>query len=141
MKVKPRKVEEKDKIYYLDILYTSLASLKSKEEVKNFMRNLTTESERIMMARRIVIAKKLLEEKSYVEIMNEMGVGADTINKVHIWLGDKASGYEKAIIEVEKMFRARKRSERTFTGNAFDNLKRRYPLHFLLFNLFDKKHK
>ena len=36
MKVKSRSVEQKDKIEYLDILYTAVESLSSREEIKDF---------------------------------------------------------------------------------------------------------
>ncbi len=126
---------------YLDTLYTAVSGLKSREEIKNFLRDLLTESERVMIGRRIIVAQMLLEEKSYNEIVRELKVGKDTIMRVHRWLEDETYGYEKAIKELEKVFNDRQkkleRSRKYVDPFSFEGLKKRYPLHFFLFNLFD----
>jgi len=140
MKVKPRKLKKEDKIKYLDYLYTASASLKSREEVKNFLRDLLTESERIMLGRRILIAQRLLEDKSYDEIVKELSVGKDTIMRVHRWLGDQSGGYEETVKKLKKELVSRKsKSKKSYPEPfSFAWLKQRYPLHFLLFNLIDE---
>ena len=124
---------------YLDILYTAISSLKSRDEVKRFLRDLLTESERVMMGRRIIVAQRLLEDKSYIEIKQELGVGMDTIIRVHRWLEDDIDGYEKVVKKLEKIFELRqeKRNRAYLDPLSFEGLKKRYPLHFFLFNLFD----
>ena len=107
MKIKPRRVKNKDRTKYLDTLYTAVASLKSREEVKNFLRDLLTESERIMLGRRILIAKNLLENKTYDQIVEELHVGLDTITRVHKWLEDEFDGYERVLRNLEKEFESR----------------------------------
>jgi len=140
MKVRPRKISNQDRIKYLDALYTALESLKSRDEIKKFLRDLLTESERIMVGRRIVIAQRLLKEQPYDQIIKEMKVGADTIMRVHRWLGDDSDGYEKAVKNLEKILESRQKKfeKHNYDPYSFEGLKKRYPLHFLLFNLFDK---
>lgn len=140
MKVKPRKIDGKERMKYLDALYTTVASLKSRDEVKSFFRDLLTESERVMIGRRILIAQKLLQNESYETIMKTLGVGSDTIMRVHRWLDDESDGYEKAVKALEKEFniRAKKLESRHVDPFSFAGLKKKYPLHFFLFNLFDK---
>ena len=138
MKVLPRKVKKEDKIKYLDALYTAIASLKSRDEVKSFLRDLLTESERIMIGRRILVAQKLLQEQSYIQIKQELGVGMDTIMRVQRWLEDENYGYEDTIKKLEKVLESRqKKIDKYHDPYSFEGLKRRYPMHFLLFNLFD----
>ena len=143
MKIRPRKIDNKEKIEYLDALYTAVESLTSREEVKNFLRDLLTEGERIMVGRRIVIAKRLLNEESYGQIIREMRVGPDTIMRVHRWLEDDIEGYEKAVKKLEKVLESRqeKRDKMYLDPFSFEGLKKRYPLHFFLFNLFDDLNK
>jgi len=141
MKVVPRKLSKDVKTKYLDVLYTAITSLRSRDEVKKFLRDLLTESERIMIGRRIIIAQRLLEDKSYVEIKQELGVGVDTIMRVHKWLEDENYGYEETIKKLEKEYKNRKWSEKNPGTSGFAQLKRRYPLHFFLFNLFDELNK
>ncbi|MEK7076053.1 MAG: YerC/YecD family TrpR-related protein [Patescibacteria group bacterium] len=143
MKVKSRKLDNKDRMIYLEALYTAISTLKSREEIKGFLRDLLTSSERIMLGRRILIAKKLLEGKLYSEIVEEMKVGMDTIMRVHRWLEDenKNRGYEKVIKDLEKVFKVREdkiSKYKDYPATEFGRLKRRYPLHFFLFNLFDE---
>ena len=140
MKVRPRKISNHDRMKYLDALYTAIESLKSREETKSFLRDLLTESERIMIGRRIIIAQKLLKDQSYEQIMREMKVGPDTIMRVHRWLEDENNSYEKVIKQLEKTFESRQKSikKEFYDTDSFKSLKRRYLLHFFLFNLFDK---
>ncbi|HEY4475087.1 MAG TPA: Trp family transcriptional regulator [Candidatus Paceibacterota bacterium] len=141
MKVKPRKVQKRDKIRYLDALYTSVSLIKGREEVKNFLRDLLTESERIMLGRRIIIAQKLLQEESYEQIARDLHVGTDTINRVHRWLADEASGYEQVVKKLEKELNTRqaKADSKYIDPFSFKGLRKRYPLHFFLLNLFGKE--
>jgi|SRR3989344_7880005 len=140
MKIKPKKFNKEEKIKYLDALYTAIESLGSREEVKNFLRDLLTESERMMVGRRIIIAQRLLNGDSYDRIISEMKVGADTIMRVQRWLEDDVEGYEKAVKKLEKVLESRqeKIDKAYLDPFSFEGLKKRYPLHFLLFNLFDK---
>jgi len=139
-RVNPRFINSDDKMKYLDLLWTSIAELKSRDEVKNFFKDLLSESEAIMLARRIQIAKMLLSGKTYEEIINELHVGYDTISKVQRWLTSGFGGYQKAIEAFEKALKERlknKEKER-LEPYSFKWLKKKYPLHFLLFNLMDK---
>ena len=55
--------------------YTMVASLKDREEVKIFFKDLLSLSEIVMISRRIQIAQMLLEGKSYEEIRRELKAG------------------------------------------------------------------
>lgn len=140
MKIKPRKIDNRERMRYLDALYTAISGLKSRDEIKNFLKDLLTESERVMVGRRILIAQKLLENKTYEKIVAEMHVGFDTIMRVHRWLEDESDGYEKAVDALKKELnrRTHKFKTRYIDPLSFAGLKKRYPLHFFLFNLFDR---
>ena len=140
VKINPRKINHIDRMKYLDLLWTSITSLKSREETKNFFKDLLSESESIMLSRRIMIAKCLLENMSYEEIRARMGVGNDNIAKVHSWLASGFGGYEKAVREFNKALDKRGVNKIPSQPLSFEWLRKKYPLHFLLFNLFlDKK--
>ena len=143
MRVKPRKLKEEDKIKSLDALYTSISVLKTRDDIKNFLRDLLTEGERIMIGRRILIAQRLLDDEPYNQIMREMKVGPDTITRVDRWLSDQNFGYEKAIQELKKVIKSRKKNGFSdyYPSGPFADLKRRYPAYFLLNNLIDALNK
>jgi|SRR3989344_1598391 len=136
MRVKARKLSKKDRIETLDALYTAAASMHGRDAVKLFLRDLLTEDERIMLGRRILIAQRLLGGHTYDVISDAMHVGHDTIRRVDRWLRDELPGYEKAIKGMEKEFG--KRVIRAESKERWKNLKRKYPLHFLLFSVFEK---
>jgi len=97
MKRKISDLSEKEKIATLDTLYTAAASVSGREAVKLFLRDLLTPSERIMLGRRIIIARMILRGESYREIEERLKVGQATIGRVNRWLEDQFPGYEQAI--------------------------------------------
>ncbi len=130
MKRRPQELSKEETITTLDTLYTAASSVKGRSAVKLFLRDLLTPSERIMLGRRIIIARMLIVGKSYDEIWEGLRVGRTTISKVHRWLLDQMPGFESAIKEMEKEFEARKRRGPLI---SYAYMKRKYPLHFLLF--------
>ena len=141
-KVNPRRINNLDRMKYLDLLWTSIATFKSRDEVKNFFKDLLSESEAIMLSRRIMIAKYLLEGMTYEEIRVRMKVGYYNIARVHSWLISGFGGYEKAIKEFNKALDKRGVNKIPVRPFSFEWLRKKYPLHFLLFNLLlDKKSK
>ena len=118
----------------LDLLYTTTASIRGRQAVKQFLKDLLTPSERIMLGRRIWIARLLIQGTSYEEIAIQLRVGMSTIRRVRRWLEDAIPGYEHAIAELEKEMdtRALKREARE-NPFSFAAMKRKYPLYYLLF--------
>lgn len=132
MKVRISKLSEKERIRTLDALYTAVSSVRGREAVKLLLRDLLTSSERIMLGRRIIVARMLLYGESQREISRRLGVGRDTIHKVEKWLEDQMPGYENAIEGMEKEFNKRQEKQ-LYRESALYRLKKKYPLHFLLF--------
>lgn len=119
-----------------------IALLEDKKAVKNFFKDLLSETEAVMFARRIRIAKLLLRGMSYQKIREALHASDITIAGVHRWLQSGFGGYESSLPLLAKEFEKRKRTTEKYQKEkapySFEWLKRRYPLHFLLFNLFDK---
>jgi uncharacterized protein YerC len=144
MKVRPQQLEEKVRVETLDALYTAASALKNRESTKLFLRDLLTPSERIMLGRRILIARKLLSGESAQKIAADLKVGYDTVYRVGRWLEDQLPGYEQAIQEMEKEFANRKakyQDKKRYATEALYRLKKKYPLHFLLFPMASHKRK
>ncbi|MBI4120020.1 MAG: hypothetical protein HY454_01000 [Parcubacteria group bacterium] len=140
----PRKMDFKVRMRYLDLLWTSIAGLHSRDEIKSFFKDLLSESEAVMLARRIFIAKELLAGKGYDEIAVEIKTSHATIASVHRWLMSGFGGYENAIARFEAVLKQRFKKSDSAEGDiaySFGWLRKKYPLHFLLFNLLMKKEK
>ncbi|MBU3964919.1 hypothetical protein KKG29_02495 [Patescibacteria group bacterium] len=141
-RVNARHVDSDSKMKYLDLLWTSIAQLETRDEVKSFLKDLLSQSEAIMLARRIEIARRLLEGQSYRKIIADLKVGMDTVNKVQGWLTAGFGGYEKAVSgfqkELDRRFSKFPKANKS-VPYSFSWMKQKYPLQFLLFNLISEK--
>jgi uncharacterized protein YerC len=134
MKRKIDELTEEEKVRTLDLLYTAAGAVKGRDAMKLFLKDLLTVSERVMLGRRIWIARLLMQGYPIADIERKLRVGPNTVRRVERWLEDKFPGYERVIAELEKeMDRRAVRRESFADPFSFAALKRKYPLHFLLF--------
>ena len=145
-KVKYNQLSKEEKMQFLGDFYSMVESLKDREEVKNFLKDLLTLSESVMLARRLQIAKMLIAGMSQEKIREKLKVGYSTIAGVQRWLQAGFGGYEKVVKRYEyfaqrkKRAQEKKRSKRQYAPLSFDWLRHKYPLHFLLVNaILDRK--
>lgn len=142
MKVKSKELKKENKTKCMDALYAALDHAQAKNEVKSLVSDLLTESEQIMLGRRILIAKKLLEKWPHDQIVREMGVGLDTVFRVQKWLGGRHKSYQKVVDNIKKVIRPRMKRKSEFldyypTG-GFAEIKRRYKSYYWLSDLLDE---
>lgn len=134
MKKKKADLTDTEIMKTLDTLYTAASAVKGRGAVKLFLKDLLTESERLMLGRRIMIARLLLRRQTYDAVRRRLGVGYATIARVERWLEDELPGYEQALSGLEKeMDRRAVRAEIADNPFSYAALKKKYPLHFLLF--------
>jgi uncharacterized protein YerC len=133
MKIKSKELTDQQRMETLDALYTAAGTMHGREAMKIFLRDLLTESERIMLGRRILIARKIIAGSGYNDIAADLKVGHDTIYRVQRWLWDRLPGYEKAIEGLEKEYHERQ-DKKLYAESALYRLKKKYPRHFLLFS-------
>ncbi|MFW5885203.1 MAG: YerC/YecD family TrpR-related protein [Patescibacteria group bacterium] len=133
-KRKPYEVNKKERYKRMDNLFEMVVNVKSKKEASDFFKDLLTPSEVLMLSNRIIIAKRLMEGFNYEDIRKEIGVGYTTINNVNRWLYTGFGGY---LSEIKKS-QSRKDFVDNLPKNEWENIKKRHPAHFLIFNLVDK---
>jgi len=139
-KVKYHELSEQEKRKFLGDFYSMIPLLKSRDEVKNFFRDLLTLSEITMISRRIQIARMLLEKYTHDEIRRKLKVGFTTISQVEKWLNNGFGGYKKTIKKYKRNHKEKDDFEKY--GHilfSHDWVKKKYPLHYLLSNLINKK--
>lgn len=100
-KVIPTKLSKNERRRLKDLLCTKIAKLRSAQEVNNFLEDLLTESEFVMIIRRLEIAKMLLDECSYFEIRKELNVGIQTIKFVREKINLGRGGYLQFIKKIK----------------------------------------
>ncbi len=106
------------------------------------IRNLLTKSERIMVGRRIRIAKRLIAGKTYETIRAELNVGLATIARVDAWLFASIPHYKALLPKQDETDREDHREYVPPEPYSFEALRKKYPDKFLIFNLLldgDKK--
>ena len=119
-----RQLSDKARIEVLDTLYTAAGAVRGRDAMKLFLRDLLTPSERVMLGRRIMIARKLLSGESHRKIEEEMKVGRDTVQRVQRWLNDQLHGYEHAVAKLEKELDIRYFSNRYGRSSILNWLKK-----------------
>lgn len=117
---------------FLSILH----ALKAGNDVLAFLGDFFTESEFIMFARRVSVAQRLLAGHSYHHIKQDLHVGLDTVQVVHEWLDGKFEDYRSVLPTLKNKGPRRVHKHRVpIEPYSFRGLRRRYPMHFLLFNV------
>ena len=100
-KIIPSKLSPKEIGQLLDLLFIKISKLKNKKEVAEFLSDILTESEQVMILRRLQIAKMLLDGETYYNIRNKLGVGKSTIQNVRHKLDYGNGGYLKFIKQLK----------------------------------------
>lgn len=82
MKVRARNLTDQERMEVFDMLYTAAGAVRGRDAMKLFLRDLLTESERVMLGRRIIIARLLISGESHRAIGKRLKVGNDTVWRV-----------------------------------------------------------
>ena len=78
-------------------LFNAIASLKTRDEVERFFRDLCTRSELDAMAHRWEVAQLLAEGLPYLEVAKRAHASTTTVTRVAQWLRNGEGGYEVAL--------------------------------------------
>jgi Trp operon repressor len=80
-------------------LWSTLDQMKSKGAQRIFLNKLFTDSEEIMFARRILIARLLLRGLSKQKVQQKLGVGQATVDSVAKWVREDLSREEREVLK------------------------------------------
>jgi TrpR-related protein YerC/YecD len=121
-------------------LYDVINSLKNRNEVRLFFKDLLMPDEIATLMRRIEIAVLLSTGFNYRQISEILGVGQTKISNVQKVLQREGNGYkiitERLLNDRKKRLKIKKIKETDQSG--FEILKAKYPGYFALNNLIDK---
>ncbi|MDD5396626.1 MAG: Trp family transcriptional regulator [Candidatus Moranbacteria bacterium] len=134
-KIKPHQIEPKQKYIAIDNLFEVISALKTKKEIVDFFLGLFSSSESLMLARRIQIAKLLLNGENYENIRKKLGVGNSTIQKTDLWLH---GGDEKSTIWLSATIKRADKNVVTKSNNYnHESLLNKYPYHRFINKIFN----
>lgn len=145
MRIRSRNLTKEQRKETLDALFAAAGSVQSRKAMQSFLENLLSESEQIMFGRRILIARSLMSGQTYDAIIEEFGVGKDTIRKVDQWLVDQFPEYEDIVRDAKTETKEKSHSDNfdpeLYATSALYRLKKKYPMHFLFFPMPKSKKK
>lgn len=126
----------------LSVLYKSAKRFDEQSTVTNFINELLTESEKVTIGRRVLIAQMILSGYSQAEIMHRLGVSPNTFTRTKKWLLGQIPEYDVVIKEFElnknnKRVRT-KAKKKNYNPLTFRGMRNKYPMHFLFFNLAEE---
>jgi len=101
MQVSKKNVNKQIEKRIFKSLYQVLADLKKPEEVKKFLDDVLSKTERTVLAKRLGIAWYLNKNKSYDVIRQDLKVSSATIATVQSWLDKGGEGLNSAIKAIE----------------------------------------
>lgn len=123
-KLSRRPVDPEKFGHYVNNLWSAFTLMDSKEDIRLLFKDLFTHTEYKMFAKRLEIARRLLESGSYLDIQKEMSVTANTVTRVSNVLSTKGDGLRKAHGKVEyagrKIFGAAEGAHEKF-GKSFSS--------------------
>lgn len=85
-----------------EIFVKTLADLKTPIDVQNFLEDLLSPTEKVMLTKRLAIAILLAKGYTYDEIDDKLKVSRSTIMNVSFWLKYGKSGYAKSVEKIIK---------------------------------------
>lgn len=116
-------------------LMHALERIREEKKSVHLLLSLFTESEQVMLVRRIQITKRLIAGRSSIAIRRELRVGQATIENMQQWLKKGLPTYQKVFHDLYEELCRKERQSRPIIPYSFRWMRRKYPMHFLLFNL------
>ena len=117
---------EKDQVELFIIFAQALASLRSSVEAASFIKDILSEQEALMLARRLQIAELLNEGWSYEQIHAFNKASSNTIARVQTWLRIYGDGYRAVINRIKSKSGGVKNLELS----SWAQHKKKYPMYY-----------
>src|SRR5574340_1078212 len=105
----------------------AFASGNNPVEAANFIKDLFSEVEVIMLARRLQVARLLVEGWTYEKISQVLKVSNSTIARIHTWLNLYGEGYR---IVLKRTKPEKRNTDAQYDPASWKNIKRKYPIYF-----------
>lgn len=94
--------------HIFELFLETIVEIRNSDDARNFIQDLLSPTERIMLIKRLAIAVLLTKGYTYDDIDDTLKVSRSTIMNVSIWLKHGKSGYRNA---VNKIVQTQKRQE------------------------------
>lgn len=126
------KIRKPEQDLHAKILQEIDTSFSGNQPVANFVNSILTGGEKVRLIRRLIIAQLVLRGYTYFEINEVMQVSPNTFSKIRRWTLEQIPEYAAVTSVAGKQKIERSNWPDTY---SYEWLKKKYPAHFLLFNL------
>lgn len=107
-------------------LCQAVSSVKNSNEAAQILTDLLTPSEIEIVAKRLEIAKLLIEGKTYDQIRSSVNAGYSTIGRINTWLNLAGEGFKIVVLRTKKGENNPSMDQR-LDAFSWHNIGRRYP--------------
>lgn len=107
-KVSRRFLNKELENHIFELFLKTIVGIRNTDDARNFIEDLLSPTERVMLIKRLAIAVLLTKGYTYDDIDDTLKVSRSTIMNVSIWLKHGKSGYTNA---VKKILETQKRKE------------------------------
>lgn len=126
-KVSRIKLDPRHLGFFINNFWNLITLLENKDQAKDFLKDLLTHTEMKMLAKRIQIAKMLVEGYNYQAIRNYVKVTDPTISKISNILAVGGDGLKTAIGYLQKIEKDIEKQRMSIVPN----LKKKYSSYFM----------
>ena len=121
-----KKTVDPDRLgHYINNLWSAFTLMDSKEDIRLLFKDLFTHTEYKMLAKRLEIARRLLDNERYEDIERELKVTANTIGRVSNLLQEKGDGLRKAHRKLGKLDESYRNQEKERQKNMENPFRRK----------------
>lgn len=140
-----KKVSSVETTVTLDALQQCAKQVRGEYPALAFINLILTEHEKMTLGRRIIIAQMILVGITRMEICDTLHVSPNTVTLTKRWLEEQMPNYSEITSKFEtqaakrRLSRNKRNLSKSESGNTlvFQSLLKKYPAHFLLFNVIE----
>jgi len=124
---------EKDRS--IDTIALEAFTIVEQQQNNSILTTLLTTKEKVVLGRRLLIAQAIMAGKTRMEINELIRISPNTFAQINRWLKSEKQTYTSALHPSK---RRRKHLPQRAEPFSYEDMKRRYPAHFLLFTLVEE---
>jgi TrpR-related protein YerC/YecD len=118
-------LEEREQL--LVYFFEALAVIKNSTEAAKVFSDILSDQELDMLAKRLAIARELLNGRNYQDISRDLKVGMNTIARINAWIRESGEGFRLVFSRLSKTHPQKATTTSSIRGSKF---KRAYPQYF-----------
>ena len=130
-----KKYREDDKGEAIRALHGVAKGMNDKDSVMEFVKVMLTESEQLVIGRRVLLAQMLLTGHSQSDIKDKLHISPNNLIRTRRWLEKQIPNYKELISSINDTQEKKQTSFGYMNPLSFKGLRRKKAGHFLLANI------